>query len=165
MKCGLTLFLSTLALLPSPTLTAQEALPAGTTLPVALTSSLNSANAHPGKQIIARLMQAVSVAPRLDIPAGARVVGRIVQIQGHNLPGAQMSLRFDRIVVKNREIPFTAGLRAVASFMEVSDAGVPTARPDEGTSSNSQATVQVGGDVRYGAAGAVMAGGARVGQG
>lgn len=154
-----------LALLLSPLSRAQEALPAGTTLPVTLTSSVNSPRARPGERITARVMQDVSIATRYRIPAGATVVGHIEQSGPDRQGGAQLSLRFDKVLTKEREIPLSAGLRAIASYMEIQAARVPTAGLNEGTSSYSATTVQIGGDVRYGTGGPVMAGGVRVGTG
>lgn len=159
------LFVMFFLILPSPTLGAQEALQVGTTLPVTLTSSINSSRARPGERFTARVVQAVPVKPSLVIPAGAKILGEVAGAHPGGQTGSSLSLRFDRIVAKKHEIPVTAGLRAIASFMEVNDAQVPKTGPDEGTSSLNWKTVQVGGDVVYGAGGPVMAGATEVGRG
>lgn len=79
--------------------------------------------------------------------------------------GSQISLRFDRIVAKNHEFLAPLSLRAIASHSEVNDAQTPKTGPDEATSAYSWTTVQVGGEVRYGTGGPVMAGEAEVGRG
>ncbi|MGH9686812.1 MAG: hypothetical protein ACRD5K_06945 [Candidatus Acidiferrales bacterium] len=165
MKPYAALLMAPLALSLSPLARAQEALPAGTILPVALTASLNGARARPGERITARVMQAVSIDPRFRIPNGARVIGHIVQFEPDSQDGAQLSLRFDKVVAKKHEIRLNAGLRAVASYVEIEAAQIPAAGPDAGTSLYSATTVQIGGDIRYGTGGPVMAGGTKVGTG
>ncbi len=145
-------------------LAAQEALPANTTVPVMLTSSLSSETLAE-QTVSARVMQIVSAAPNLVIPAGARVVGRVLETRPSSSQGSQISLRFDRIIAKNREFVVALSLRAIASRMEVEDAQAPKAGPDEGTSAYSWTTVLVGGDVRYGTGWPVMAGKTEVGKG
>lgn len=147
-----------------PWLAAQEALPADTTVPVMLTSSLNS-DAHADQRVSARVMQAVAVRPNLVIPAGARVIGRVLERRPGTSQGSQISLRFDRIIAKKREFVASLSLRAIASHMEVEDAQIPKSGPDEATSSYSWTTVQIGGEVRYGTGWPVMAGEAEVGKG
>jgi hypothetical protein len=145
------------------TLSAQS-LPTGTTLPVTLTSSL-SQESRPSQTITARVMQAISI-PGLRIPAGAQMVGHVLRIGPSDETGTQLSLRFDRIAIhKGGEIPLIDGLRAIASPTEINNAEIPKAGPDEGISPYSWTTVQVGGDVRYGTGGPVMAGGTEVGKG
>jgi hypothetical protein len=129
-----------------------------------LTSSLSS-EAHPDQTVSARVMQAVAAGPNLVIPAGATVVGRILERRPGSSQGSQLSLRFDRIIAKKREFGAPLSLRAIASQMEVNDAQIPKAGPDEGTSSYSWTTVQVGGEVRYGTGWPVMAGETEVGKG
>jgi hypothetical protein len=111
-------------------------------------------------------MQAVSVTPNLVIPAGAKVFGKVTGAQPTSQTGSSLSLRFDHIMAKKREIPMTVGLRAVASYMEVNDAHIPQTGPDEGgMSALSWTTVQVGGDIVYGTGGPVMAGATEMGRG
>jgi hypothetical protein len=148
----------------SPWLAAQESLPADTTVPVMLTSSITS-DTHPDQAVSARVMQPVSVAPNFIIPAGAKVVGRVLERNTDSRQGPQISLRFDRIVGRNHEFVATLSLRAIASRMEVSDAQTPKTGPDEATSSYSWTTVQIGGEVRYGTGAPVMAGDTEVGKG
>jgi hypothetical protein len=136
----------------SPWLIAQESLSADTTVPVMLTSPLTS-DTYPNQRVSARVMQAVSVAPKRVIPAGAKVLGRVLERRPVSPPGSQISLRFDRIVAKNREFLAPLSLRAIASHMEVNDAQTPKTGPDEGTSSYSWTTIQVGDEVRYGTGG------------
>jgi len=160
-----TVFFAAVCLLLLPTsLAAQEPLPADITVPVMLTSSLSS-EPHAEQTVTARVMQAVAAGPNLVIPAGSRVVGRVLETKPSSSQGSQLSLRFDRIIAKNRQFVTALSLRAIASHVEVNDAQIPKAGPDEGTSSYSWTTVQVGGDVRYGTGWPVMAGESEVGKG
>ena len=61
---------------------AQDAVPPGTVLPAQLNSSLDSAKNKPGQVITARIMQDVPLGAG-KIPAGAKVIGRIVSVGGH----------------------------------------------------------------------------------
>jgi len=115
---------------------AQNTIPAGTILPVALNSSLNSRKVKPGQVITARVMQDVPL-PGSTIHAGAKVVGRVIDVKPANGgSGAQISFRFDTLVVSKRRIPITTNLRAAASMMAVEAAQLPESGPDRGTSQN-----------------------------
>ena len=79
---------------------AQSAIPAGTILPVALNSSLNSRKVKAGQVITARVMQDVPLSPGSTIHAGARVTGHVIDLKPANSASeAQMSFRFDTLVV------------------------------------------------------------------
>lgn len=128
---------------------AQEVIPPGTILPVQLNSSLRSTKLRPGQAIRARLMQDVPLG-KWKIPAGAKVIGRVSAVQANVAkPGAQISLRFDQLVVKHRSIPVVTNLRALATMMDVSEAQVPESGPDRGTAENAWTTDQIGGETRY----------------
>src|SRR4029077_20592021 len=143
---------------------APQNIPAGTILPVRLSSSLDSEHSKAGQIIRAKTMQDVPLAAGKKIHAGAKVIGQVIDV----VPplggsGARIVFRFDRLTFSHRTIPLNTDLRALASMMEVHDAEVPTAGPDRGTSSNAWATVQVGGDVVYRGGGPVMHGADMVG--
>ena len=59
-------------------LLGQDAIPAGTILPLQLNSSLNSRTSKPGKVVSARLMQDVPLPSGARIRAGSRAVGRVL---------------------------------------------------------------------------------------
>jgi len=158
-------FVPLLVISLSSGLVAQETLPAGTAVPVTLTSSL-AAGSRPGQQITAKIMQRIPAEPGLTIPAGAKVIGRVIETKrdGEGGTGSTVSFQFDRIVTKAGEIPVRTSLRAIASPTEVWDAQTPKTGPDEGTSQQSWTTVRVGDDVVYRGGGAVMAGSTVVGK-
>src|SRR5580693_1043656 len=95
---------------------AQNTIPAGTIVPVALNSSLSSRKVKPGQVITARVMQDVPLSPGSTIHAGAKVVGHVIRVKAADgANGAQMSERFDALVISKRRIPITTNLRALAS--------------------------------------------------
>ncbi len=142
---------------------AQSSIPAGTILPVALNSSLNSRKLKPGQVITARIMQDVPLSPGSTIHAGAKVIGHVIDVKPANA-GAQISVRFDTLVIGKQRIPVTTNLRALASMMAVEAAQVPESGPDRGTAQNSWTTDQIGGEVVYRGGGPVANGLVSVGQ-
>jgi hypothetical protein len=144
---------------------AQNTIPAGTILPVALNSSLNSRKIKPGQVITARVMQDVPLSPRSTIHAGAKVIGRVIDVKPANGgSGAQVSFRFDTLVASKRRIPIITNLRALASMMAVEAAQLPESGPDRGTSQNAWTTDQIGGEVVYRGGGPVADGLRSVGE-
>ena len=144
---------------------AQNTIPVGTILPVALNSSLNSRKVKPGQVITARVMQDVPLSPGSTIHAGAKVIGRVIDVKPANGgSGAQVSFRFDTLVVSKRRIPIITNLRALASMMAVEAAQLPESGPDRGTSQNAWTTDQIGGEVVYRGGGPVADGLRSVGE-
>jgi hypothetical protein len=140
-------------------LLAQNAIPAGTILPVQMNTSLNSKKSKPGQVVTARVMQDVPLPSGTKIPAGSKVIGRVLNIvEAKNGNGAQLSLQFDTLEVSNHRIPITTNLRALASMMDIEEAQIPKTGPDRGTSEYEWVTDQIGGDVVYGRAGRVTNG-------
>lgn len=144
-------------------LAAQE-IPAGTVLPVMLSSSLNAEKARPGAVIKGSLMQPVALPDGSRLPRGASVRGHIVAADASPAPPAsRLVLQFDRIIARGRAIPIVTTLRAVASMTEVYEAQMPTNDWDDyGTSSSDWNTLQVGGDVVYRGDGRVTSAGGDV---
>ena len=142
----------------------QNAIPAGTVLPARLNSTVDSRKAKPGQPITARIMQDVPL-PVRKIPAGARIVGRVVSIVPvKNGSGAELTVQFDTLQFSHRRIPITTGLRALASMMDVEDAEIPSTGTDRGTPWAWMTTNQIGGEVVYGQGGPVTNGSNFVGR-
>ena len=144
---------------------AQSSIPAGTILPVALNSSLNSRKLKPGQVITARVMQDVPLSPGSTLHAGAKVIGHVIGVKPANgASGAQISIRFDTLVASKQSVPITTNLRALASMTAVEQAQLPENGPDRGTSQNAWTTDQIGGEVVYRGGGPVANGLVSVGK-
>lgn len=145
---GLKLLL--LPFLLSAGLLAQNAIPSGTILPLQLSTTIRSKDARPGQTVTARIRQDVPLSPSGKIPANSRVIGQIVAVTpaSHSHPG-QVTVRFDTVIVGKRRIPVVTDLRALANMMNVSQAQIPMAGPDRGTSEADWVTEQIGGDLNY----------------
>jgi hypothetical protein len=141
----------------SSALSAQDAIPAGTILPVQLNSSLKSNRARPGQIITARLMQDLSLPAGARIHAGARVSGHVLAVvPARNGKSAKISFRFDTLTARKRHIPVITNVRALASMMDVSQAHIPESGPDHGTSEYNWTTDQIGGEIDYHGGGAIV---------
>lgn len=133
----------------SSQLLAQNAIPAGTILPVQLNSTLRYCKARVGQQVSARVMQNVPLPGGKKVRAGATVVGHVVSTTPSDGTDTKLSLRFDALRVGRESVPVTTNLRAMASMMEVSEAQVPETGPDHGTSEYIWTTKQIGGEVDH----------------
>ena len=128
---------------------AQDAIPAGTILPVQLNTSLKAAKARPGQTVSARLMQDVPLPATRKIPAAAKIIGHLISVEAVSRDEVQIALRFDTVVIGKRRIPIVTNLRAMATMMTVAEAQTPETGPDRGTSAYSWTTNQIGGEVNY----------------
>lgn len=152
------------ALLFCPGLFAQEVVPAGTILPVLLTSQLTP-KAASGQILSSRIMQDVPLPNGRKIRAGSRVTGHVVEVvPAANGRPATVSIVFDKLVFSKTVISITADLRALASPIEVDSAETPEVGGDRGTPPNVWVTNQVGGESVYRGGGHVMRGNQIVGE-
>ena len=130
----------------STTVFAQRSIPVGTVLPVKLETSL-SMKSTPGQLVKARIMQDVPIGNGSMIYAGAKVTGHVVTVAPNGAGrGSEISLTFDQLVISHHTVPIKTNLRALASTMEVDDAGLPDTGPDRGTPPTAYTTTQVGSD-------------------
>jgi hypothetical protein len=160
-----TIFAIVFATMFATQLLAQSTIDAGTILPVRLNSGLNSHKAKPGQVISARLMQEIRLPSGATLHPGAKVIGHVINVErGKAANAAQLSIRFDALIVSGRRTPITTNVRAIASMMDVEDAQVPEFGPDRGTPENAWTTDQIGGEVVYRGGGPVANGLRPVGQ-
>ena len=157
LKCGSSL-LSALAMLVAP------AIPPGTAIPVALSSTLDAKKDKPGQKIEGRVMQDVPLAPGEKIKAGAHDIGHIVEVTRPAGRGSRMVLKFDQLEAGGKKIPLTASVRAIAAMEEVYQAEIPINPLSDGESTNMWVMRQVGGDIVNRRLGLVGAGDAVVGR-
>lgn len=128
-------------------LPAQEIIPPGTILPVELNSSLRSDRMHSGQVVTGRMMQDVPLEGNGRIHAGAKVVGKVVDVTSGTRQ--EIALRFYALKTRNGRIALSTDLRAMATTMDVEQAMIPTSGPDRGTSEADWVTEQIGGDTVY----------------
>src|SRR5271168_2762602 len=134
-------------------------IPPGTILPVRLIPSMSSANARPGRVITGRIMQDIPLPAGIKIREGSEVIGHVLEVIPATAgAGARISLQFDKLVSSHQTIPITTNLRAIAGFMQVIEAQTPQFGAGESEVFRWLTTVQIGGDVVYGAGGPVTSG-------
>jgi len=144
---------------------AQDFIPAGTVIPLALKRSLNSRKAKIGDLLIGRVMQDIPVSNTDKVPAGALVEGHIVALARRQASRpASITIQFDQLRFDHKSIPVTTNLRAVASAMEVEAAQIPPSGPDRGTPWAWATRNLIGGEVAYGEGGPVADGTKTVGR-
>lgn len=133
-------------------------LPPGTILPVRLNSTISTVKSKPGQVITGRVMQDVFLASGEKIRQGSKIEGHIIEVTP-SAPGtpAHISLQFDKLTIANHTTAVSTNLRAIAGFMRVLEAQVPTSGPGEGDVYDWLTTTQIGGDVVYGTGGLVGA--------
>jgi hypothetical protein len=106
-----------------------------------------------------RIMQDVPLSPGVRIRAGSEVIGHVLDVSTATTGAkTRISLRFDKLVFSHQTIPITTNLRVIAGFMRVIEAQTPPIGAGESEVFRWLTTVQVGGDVVYGAGGPVTSG-------
>lgn len=134
----------------STLLFSETSLPNGTILPVTLEHTLRAAQAKPGDVAVLKIAQDVPLGGGQVLHAGTRVNGRVVKVfrSRQGLP-AKVAIALDSVRVDGKELSVRTNLRAIAGFMEVEQAGIPTNGDDRGTPATAWTTRQIGGDVVY----------------
>jgi hypothetical protein len=159
-----TIWLTLLITLTICSAPAQQ-IPAGTVLPVMLSSTLDARHDKPGQKVSGQIKQDVRLPDGTTFAKGSRVVGHIVSASPADAGSpSRLVVQFDQLFSKGREIPIITHLRALASMNEVFEARMPTnAWDDYGTSPSDWNTVQVGGAGVFRGNGQVISDGAVVG--
>ncbi len=154
----------TAALLCSTAMMVAQDLPAGTALPIALSSALDAKKDKPGKKFEGKTMQEIRLPSGATIKSGSRVTGSILEVTKPAAGGWRIALRFEQLVNDGRVVPLTVSLRAVAAAEDVFSAGIPINTASDYESRANWTTRQVGGDVMNRSRGLVAAGDAIVGK-
>jgi hypothetical protein len=137
---------------PSP----QSAISPGTILPVILRSTISPERASQGQIVRGEIAQDVTLPDGTRVRKGSKIQGQIVDVSSAGAGnGAKISIRFDKVYANGRVIPMKTDLRALAGFMEVIEAEVPTMGIGEGDVYNWATTTQIGGDSVFGVGGTV----------
>jgi hypothetical protein len=126
---------------------AAELIPAGTVLPVTLNSALRSDKSGSGAKITATVMQDVLLGAGRTLRSGSKLTGHVIETitRGKGSDESRVSFRFDGLQFENRTVPITASLKALASFIEVHAALIPTAGGD-GVSEADWSLLKIGDD-------------------
>lgn len=144
---------------------AATAIPTGTILPVRLNSTISSAKSKAGDKISATVMQKVPLPSGAEINRGAKLTGEVVGVtRATDTQPGQVTLQWKTITLDNKIVPIQTNLRAVATMMEVEQAGIPPMGPDRGTPPSDYSTEQVGGETVYRIGGVVASGAQIVGK-
>jgi len=129
--------------------------PDSSILPAELKTPLSSKNGKAGQVITARIMQDVPLLGDAKIPMGSMLSGRVTKVQpAAGGDGGSISFRFDTLQIGQENVHLTVRLRALASFVEVRQAQLPTGN-DPANPEDTWNTVQVGGEVVYRGSGVV----------
>jgi hypothetical protein len=135
----------------------QNKVPGGTILPVVLETPLSFAKTQAGQTVRGEVAQDVPLPDGSKVPRRSRIQGQVTQVTpGANGAGPTVALQFDKLQLAGQWLPIVTNLRAIAGFMEVQEAQIPTESPAEGSVYDWLPTTQIGGDSVYGVRGPVM---------
>jgi len=121
-----------------------QELPAGTAIPVSLSSSLNS-NEKADKKIEGKVMQDVPLPSGRKVRKGSRVTGHIVA-SAQEASGARLVIKFDTIQNEKNKLPLNVALLALATVADIGNAQSPAGQNSDIFPKNQWVTRQVGGD-------------------
>lgn len=135
---------------------AVPSIPVGTVIPVSLEYALSATQGVKGELIHGRVPQDVPLANKQKIPAGSKVFGKVLEAIPAKDDGGPSSVTFriDSVEIRGYRIHIVTGLRAMAPFATVQHAQTPS-EDSQGNPYSWATTVQIGGDIRYGAGGKV----------
>lgn len=137
--------------------TTTSKIPAGTILPVVLDTSLSFEKVKVGQPLNGNIAQDVPLPDGSKIRRGSPVQGHITEVTPSS-NGTKVTVRFDTVRLDGTSLPVVTDLRAIAGFMTVQQAHVPSEAPGEGDVYDWLPTTQIGGDTVYGLRGPVMSG-------
>jgi hypothetical protein len=146
--------------------TTSSPIPVGTLLPVTLGATLRSGKSQSGEAIAATLMQDVALGDGVMLHKGARIRGHVTESirPGKGSDEPRISFQFDQVQAKDRTVPVTVNLRAIASATAVTATQVPKSSADGDAPYNWNLS-QIGGDeTAYGQEGPVVLGDEVVGK-
>ncbi len=147
--------LAMMTLLGASAIFAATLVPDSSILPASITTTLSSKHGKVGQAVTARIMQDVPLLGDAKIPAGSILSGHVTRVHAASgEQGGTISFRFDTLRIAHENARLTVSLRALASFVEVQRAQLPTGN-DPGIPENAWVTVQVGGEVVYRTSGTV----------
>lgn len=142
------------------------AIPAGTVLPIALQKPIGLKDAKPGQAVAARIMQDVPLPDGEKIRLKTVVTGSVVSVERDaDGSGVKLAFKFTQLESGKDTLTIVTYLRAIASFLAVRSAQMPTAGADAGSPEGWANTTLVGGETRYGDGGPVRHGKEKVGKG
>jgi len=125
--------------------TKLEPLPAGVMLPVSLKQRLDARHVRVGQQVTAQLMQRVPLADSSYLPSKAKVTGTVVAYDTSSL-----TLRFDRLSLKDQQVPIHVKLVAAGHWLDVEETERPLGATDRSLGNPANwTTKQIGGDEVY----------------
>lgn len=121
-------------------------IPAGTVIPVMLSSSLNASKDKPDSKLEGRVMQDITLPSGIKIRDGAQILGHTVSVSKGS-SGSNIIVKFNAIQDQGQRISVTTGLLAIASMAFVSDAQRPVSLNSDMVPDTQWVTRQVGGDI------------------
>jgi hypothetical protein len=132
-------------------------IPAGTILPVVLGTSISFEKCKPGQALRGKIAQDVPLPNGTKIQRGAAVEGHIADVTpGANGSDSKVAIQFDKVYMAGQWVHVVTNLRAIAGFVAIQQASVPTEAPAEGSPYEWLPTSQIGGDTVYGRGGQVI---------
>jgi hypothetical protein len=144
-KCAIVV----MGLVAASTIYATILVPDSSILPAQLNLTISSKHSKAGEAISARIMQDVPLPGDARIPLGSILSGQVTKV----LPaaggdGGSISFRLDKLRMGQENIALVLRLRALASYVDVRQAQLPTGN-DPAIPESVWNTVQIGGDVVY----------------
>lgn len=152
------------ALLFATTVLHAQQIPAGTVIPVSMSSTLDAKKDKPGQKIEGRLMQELALPAGAKIKRGAHVGGHIVDLARLPDGGSRLTLAIDQLQAEGKSIPLSVSIRAIADSDTIFNAKLPIDASSGSETENQWVVRQIGGDVVNRGRGLVASGNSIVGR-